>query len=109
MLKLPGDGCLAVFADPVDALAFLRDMQAVAAEMGLEVSSGVEIGRVELYEGDVAGPAAFVASELCRRATAGQIVGSRTVVDLAGGSSAAVSLGPSTLRATGKEIELFVL
>jgi class 3 adenylate cyclase len=108
-LKLTGDGCLAVFADPVTALAFVRDMQALAAEMGLEVRSGVEIGRVELYEGDVAGPAAFVASELCKLATAGQIVGSRTVVDLAAESSAAVPLGPSTLRATGKETELFAL
>ena len=98
-----------MFADPVTALAFLRDMQTLAAEMGLEIASGVEIGRVELYEGDVAGPAAFVAAELCMRATAGQIIGSRTVVDLVGESSAAVSLGPSTLRATGKETELFAL
>jgi class 3 adenylate cyclase len=108
-LKLTGDGCLAVFADPFIALAFLRDMQALATEMGLEIRSGVEIGRVELYEGDVAGPAVFVASELCKRATAGQIIGSRTVVDLVGGSSPAVSLGPSMLRATGKAIELFAL
>ena len=91
------------------ALAFLHDMQAVAAEMGLEIRSGIEIGRVELYDGDVAGPAAFVASELCKRATPGQIVGSRNVVDLAGASSGAVSLGRSVLRATGKETELFAL
>jgi class 3 adenylate cyclase len=91
------------------ALAFLRDMQAALAETDLEVHSGIEIGRVELYDGDVIGPAAFVASELCRRATAGQIIGSRNVVDLAGASSGAVSLGRSTLRATGKETELFAL
>ena len=84
VLKLTGDGCFAVFEDPVVALAFLRDLQAVFSEMGLEVHSGVEIGRVELYDGDAVGPAAFVASELCKRATAGQIVGSRNVVDLAG-------------------------
>lgn len=109
LLKLIGDGCLAVFADPLNAVAFLRDVQALAAGMGLEVRSGVEIGRVELNDGDVAGPAVFVAAELCKGATAGQIVGSRTVVDLAGGSSVAVSLGHSTLRATGKKIDLFAL
>lgn len=109
VLKVLGDGCLAGFEDPVIALAFLRDMQAAAAEMDLEVHSGIEIGRVELYDGDVVGPATFVASELCRRATAGQIIGSRNVVDLAGASSGAVSLGRSTLRATGKETELFAL
>jgi class 3 adenylate cyclase len=108
-LKLTGDGCLAAFEDPVIALAFLHDIEAAAAEMDLEVHSGVEIGRVELYDGDVAGPAAFVASELCRRAAPGQIIGSRTVVELAGASSGAVSLGRSTLRAFGTEIELFVM
>jgi class 3 adenylate cyclase len=93
VLKFSGDGCLA----------------AVAAEMGLEIRSGVEIGRVEIYEGDVAGPAAFVASELCKGAKPGQIVGSRNVVELAGASSDAVPLGRSVLRASGKETELFAL
>jgi class 3 adenylate cyclase len=109
VLKFTGDGCLAGFEDPVVALGFLHDMQDVAAEMGLEIRSGVEIGRVELYDGDVAGPAAFVASELCKRAKPGQIVGSRNVVDLAGASSDTASLGRSVLRATDKEIELFAL
>jgi class 3 adenylate cyclase len=109
VLKFSGDGCLAAFEDPVLALAFLHDMQAVAAEMGLEIRSGVEIGRVEIYEGDVAGPAAFVASELCKGAKPGQIVGSRNVVELAGASSDAVPLGRSVLRASGKETELFAL
>jgi class 3 adenylate cyclase len=109
VLKLTGDGCLAAFEDPITALAFLHDMQAVVAEMDLESRAGIEVGRVEVYDGDVAGPAAYVASELCRRATPGQIVGSRTVVDLAGASSAATSLGTSTLRVTGKETELFAM
>jgi class 3 adenylate cyclase len=109
VLKLTGDGCFAAFEDPVTALAFLHDMQAAVADMDLELHSGIEIGRVELFDGDVAGPAAFVAWELCGRATPGQIVGSRTVVDLAGASSAAVSLGRSTLRTTGQETELFAL
>jgi class 3 adenylate cyclase len=109
VFKLTGDGCLAGFEDPVVALAFLHDMQSIAAEMGVEIRSGVEIGRVELYDGDVAGPAAFVASELCKRATPGQIVGSRNVVDLAGASASAASLGRSVLRATDKETELFAL
>ena len=75
----------------------------------MQIRSGVDIGRVELYEGDVAGPAAFVASELCGRATPGQIVGSRTVVDLAGVSTAAIPIGNLTLRTTGNEMELFAL
>jgi hypothetical protein len=92
-------------SDPVIALAFLRDMQAALAEMDLEVHSGIEIGRVELYDGDVIGPAAFAVPA----SAAGQIIGSRNVADLAGASSGAVSLGRSTLRATGKGTELFAL
>jgi class 3 adenylate cyclase len=109
VLKFSGDGCLVGFEDPVMALAFLQDTQSMAAEMGLEIRSGIEIGRVELYEGDVAGIVAFVASELCSRAQPGQIIGSGNVVDLAGASSSAVSLGHSVLRATEKETELFAL
>jgi class 3 adenylate cyclase len=109
VLKFTGDGCLAAFEDPVVALGFLHDMQTVAADMGLEIRSGIEIGRVELYDGDVVGPAAFVASELCKRAEPGQIVCSGKVVDLAGASADAESLGRSVLRATDKETELFAL
>jgi class 3 adenylate cyclase len=109
VLKSIGDGCLAAFEDPLDALGFLRHMQAVAADLGVEIRSGIEIGRVEIYEGDVAGPAAFVASELCKRAEPGQIVGSSKVVDLAGVAARAESLGYSLLRSTDTETELFVL
>lgn len=109
VLRFIGDGCLAGFDDPVIALGFLHDVQDLAAEMGLQIRSGIEIGRVELYEGDVAGPAAFVASELCKRAAPGQIIGSSNVVDLAGASANATSLGRSVLRATDKEAELFAL
>jgi class 3 adenylate cyclase len=109
MLKFFGDGCLAAFEDPLVALGFLHDMQTVAVDMGLEIRSGIEIGRVELYDGDVAGPAAYVASELCKRAEPGQIVGSSKVVDLAGVSADALSLGRSVLRTTDKETELFAL
>jgi class 3 adenylate cyclase len=109
VLKFIGDGCLAGFDDPVTAIGFLYDVQAMAAEMGLQIRSGVDIGRVELYDGDVAGPAAFVASELCKRAEAGQIAGSRNVVDLAGAVASSVSLGHSILRATDMETELFAL
>jgi class 3 adenylate cyclase len=109
VLKFTGDGCLAGFEDPVAALAFLHDIQAAAAEMGVEIRSGISLGRVELYDGDVAGAAAFTAAELCKRARPGQIVGTSSVVELAGASSHASSLGRSVLRSTDKETELFAL
>jgi class 3 adenylate cyclase len=42
VLKFIGDGCLAVFEDPVAAIAFLRDVQVLAAEMGMQIRSGVD-------------------------------------------------------------------
>ena len=109
VLKLLGDGCLTVFEDPVWALAFLRDTREEVARLDLEVRSSIEVGRVELHDGDVVGPSAFVASELCKRASPGQIVATATAVELAGATSEAVPLGRSAVRVTGKETELFAL
>jgi len=104
-----GDGCLAAFDDPVVGLAFLHDVRIAAAEELLQVRCGVEVGRVALDDGDVVGPAVFVAGELCRRAEPDQILGTATVAALAGASSVTERLGPSRLWGTRAEVELVSL
>ena len=108
-LKLMGDGCLAAFDDPDRAIEFLDGVRAMAATASLRVKCGVEVGRVELDDGEVVGPAVFVAAELCRRAGPDEIVGSAMVAELAGRRSSAASLGPRMLRATGAPVELVSL
>jgi class 3 adenylate cyclase len=109
VLRLLGDGCLAAFDDPVVALDFLHDVRTAAAEDELQLRCGVEVGRVALDDGDVVGPAVFVAAELCRRAGADQILGSATFADLAGASATAERIGSTTLRATGTEVDVVSL
>jgi class 3 adenylate cyclase len=108
-LKLLGDGCMAAFDDPLAAIGFVRDVRAAAAAHSIHVRCGVEVGRMALDDGDVVGPAAFVAAELCRRAVPDQILTSAAAAELAGVASEAVPLGRSRLRAIRTEVELVEL
>jgi class 3 adenylate cyclase len=106
-LKLLGDGCLIAFADPADGLAFARSLRATLTQSGLQIRAGVDIGRVELFDGEVIGQATFVAAELMRLALPGQIVMTGTFRALSGQADESESIGPRTLQATGQELELF--
>jgi class 3 adenylate cyclase len=107
-LKLLGDGCLAAFDDPVAAIEFVRDVRARFGANSMQVRCGVDVGRVELDDGDVVGAAVYGASELCKKAEPDQVLASATVTDLAAWSPA-VPLGRTRLRATGREIEVVSL
>jgi class 3 adenylate cyclase len=109
VLKLVGDGCLAAFEDPDRALEFLHGVRAAATATSLQVRCGVEVGRVELDDGDVVGPAVFVAAELCRRARPDEILGSVLVAELSGRRSTAVSPRTVTPPATGTTLDVVSL
>lgn len=108
-LKILGDGCLVAFEDPANGLAFAQSLRAAVAESSLQIRSGIEVGRVELFDGEVIGEATFVAAELMRVALRGQIVMTATFRDLTGGHSEAASLGLRTLQTTGRSSELFAV
>jgi class 3 adenylate cyclase len=71
-LKLLGDGCLAAFEDPVDALAFVGAAAESFAASELEIRAGLDAGRVEIVDGEIIGEAVLTAAELCRRAAPGE-------------------------------------
>jgi class 3 adenylate cyclase len=81
-LKVTGDGCLALFADPDAAVAFARSASADSRELGLRNRCVVHVGRVEFVRDEPVGRAIFVASELERRAPADQIALSRAAAAL---------------------------
>lgn len=108
-MKILGDGCLVAFEDPAEGLAFAQSFRAAVADSGLEIRSGAEVGRVELFDGEVMGQAAFVAAELLRIAQPGQIVVTGTLRDLAGRAPDAASLGTRTLKANGCPTELYAV
>jgi class 3 adenylate cyclase len=73
-IKLLGDGCLAAFEDPLDCLAFTHDFRAELEANGLQIRAGVDVGRVELVDGEIIGMAVLRAHRLEREADRGEIV-----------------------------------
>jgi class 3 adenylate cyclase len=83
-LKLLGDGCVAAFEDPLDCVAFAQDFRASAAAEGFEMKAGIDVGRVELTDGEMVGAPLYRAHRLERDATPGQIALSRLASELVG-------------------------
>lgn len=83
-LKLIGDGCLALFADPEAALAFARSASADARTLGMRFRSVIHVGRVEFVRDEPVGRAIFTAAQLEKRAPPDCIAVTRTAAPLIG-------------------------
>jgi class 3 adenylate cyclase len=86
LVKTTGDGAVVTFDGParaIDCAAAIRDG---LSRLGLVVRIGVHAGEVEQRGDDVTGIAVHVASRVQAFARPGEIVVSRTVVDLVAGS-----------------------
>jgi class 3 adenylate cyclase len=86
LVKTLGDGTLATFPGPAQALRCVDRVISEAAEDGLQVRSGVHTGEVELVGDDVAGLAVHIAARVIDKAGPGEVIVSRTVRDLVVGS-----------------------
>jgi class 3 adenylate cyclase len=85
-VKTLGDGVLATFSGPAQAVRCAENMIAASDSQGLEVRSGVHTGEVEVGPDDVTGLAVHLAARIMGKAEAGEIIVSRTVRDLVVGS-----------------------
>jgi class 3 adenylate cyclase len=85
-VKTLGDGVLATFAGPAQAIRCARDIIAASDALGLEVRSGVHTGEVEVGADDIRGLAVHLAARIMALASAGETLVSRTVCDLVVGS-----------------------
>jgi class 3 adenylate cyclase len=86
LVKTTGDGAVVTFDGParaIDCAAAIRDG---LSRLGLVVRIGVHAGEVEQRGDDVIGIAVHVASRVQALAGPGEIVVSRTIVDLVAGS-----------------------
>jgi class 3 adenylate cyclase len=83
-LKLLGDGCLCAFEDPLEALAFVTSIEELFTASELRIRAGLEAGRVEIADGEIIGEAVLTSADLCRRATPGQTLITRSLQQLAG-------------------------
>jgi class 3 adenylate cyclase len=89
--KSTGDGVLATFVMPRDAIRCAVAVRAGVAELGLAVRAGIHAGEVELMGRDVGGIAVHIAARVADLATSGQVLLSRTVADLVAGSGIALA------------------
>jgi len=72
-LKQLGDGCVALFADPDDALAFARRARDDARRHGISLKSAVHFGRIEFIRDEPIGRELIVAFALQDKAPADRI------------------------------------
>jgi class 3 adenylate cyclase len=86
LVKTTGDGAVATFDGPARAIRCAQAICERTRKLGLAVRSGLHIGEVELREEDVHGLAVHIAQRVSSLAGAGEVLVSRTIVDLAAGS-----------------------
>ena len=85
-VKTMGDGTLAVFDGPTRTIRCARSIQEVTRKLGLEVRIGVHTGEIVRRGDDIGGIAVHTAARIQALAQPGELLLSRTVVDLVAGS-----------------------
>lgn len=85
-IKTTGDGFFVSFDGPARAIRCAQAIGAVTRELGVEVRAGIHSGECEVRGDDLAGLAVHVASRVGALAGPGEVLVSRTVVDLVAGS-----------------------
>ena len=88
LIKFTGDGLLATFDGPGRAIKCAHDVAEMLGQIGLKIRGGIHTGEIELIGEDVGGISVHIASRITDEATAGEILVSQTVKDLASGSGA---------------------
>jgi class 3 adenylate cyclase/pimeloyl-ACP methyl ester carboxylesterase len=86
MVKSTGDGLLATFDGPARAIACALDLRAALRPLGIEIRAGLHTGEIELRAEDIGGIAVHIAARIEALAGEGEVLASRTVVDLVVGS-----------------------
>ncbi len=103
-----GDGFLATFDGPTRAVECARQIIDEMPALGIAIRAGLHAGEVELIGDDIGGIAVHVASRIAALAGPGEVLASRTVRDLAGGSGIDFRpAGSHRLKGVADEWEVF--
>jgi class 3 adenylate cyclase len=86
VVKSTGDGHLATFDGPTQAIRCAEALRADAETLGIEIRAGIHTGECELLDTDIGGIAVHIAARILGQAGAGEILVSGTVRDLVVGS-----------------------
>jgi class 3 adenylate cyclase len=85
-IKSTGDGILATFDGPGRAIRCAEAIRDSLRPMGMELRAGLHTGELDLRGDDVGGIAVHIGARVAAQAGAGEVIVSRTVVDLVAGS-----------------------
>jgi class 3 adenylate cyclase len=108
LVKRTGDGILAVFDGPGRAIRCALDLRAELREAGIEIRAGLHTGELDLRGDDVGGIAVHLAARIMAAAGPGEVLVSRTVRDLVGGSGIPLEdRGTFTLKGLSDPWQLF--
>lgn len=86
LVNTTGDGLVATFDGPARAVKCGLAIRDGLWRLDLDVRIGIHVGEVEMRGDDLSGIAVHVASRVQSHAASGQILATRTVVDLVAGS-----------------------
>ena len=85
-INTAGDGFLATFDGPARGIRCALSIVDAARSLGLTLRAGLHTGEVERKENGVAGMAVHIGARVAALAEAGEVLVSRTVMDLVSGS-----------------------
>ena len=86
VVKSTGDGHLATFDGPTQAIRCAEALRDDAETLGIQIRAGIHTGECELLDADIGGIAVHIAARILGQAGVGEILVSRTVRDLVVGS-----------------------
>ena len=100
----------AAFDGPARAIRCAATLVAAGARGGRAVRAGLHTGECELVAGEMRGVAVGLSSDLAALARPGEVLVSRTLVDLVAGSGLEFeSRGPQPFGANGDRFEIFAV
>ena len=105
-----GDGFLATFESPAQAVACACDIIKGVGKLGIGIRAGIHTGECEVLEGRVSGIAVHVGARIAATARPGELLVSSTVKDLVTGSGIDFDdRGAHVLRGVPGEWRLFAV
>ena len=108
VVKNTGDGILAIFDGPVRALQCALKLVEELEKINLPIRAGLHVGEVVSRGDDITGIAVNIAARVLDQASVGEVLMTRTLKDLTGGSQMVFeSAGEYELKGFNENFELF--
>ena len=108
VVKMTGDGCLAVFDGPRQAILAAEGIRSAMTAIDLRVRAGIHTGEIEFRGDDLAGLAVHIGARVAALAGPDELLVSSTVKDLVVGSGMEfTNRGSHTLKGVPGEWQLY--